>query len=270
MSANFQVDPSYLPSAAPDFSLPSSLVPNDLLAIHILQELANLQKSISALEQSIHSQHLATVSSKSAVDPGHPTATNDRDSLSELFPHIQTDILLDIAQHKFKPDDLYKLDSRFLDETSRWHSLESLYIPLQTYFRVLLASASRQDTVQLIANGALAYNAHLFEMQKSHGWDALVPYHLHVHSRRQEEMRNGDYSGWARTDVDLLDRFFNRDRQQTKAVEQSCSACDKGDCVTILTPTGRIHRPRKHPFTDHDERPCKRTRSSVDPPDSCE
>ncbi|PIL25944.1 hypothetical protein GSI_11698 [Ganoderma sinense ZZ0214-1] len=82
-------------------------------------------------------------------------------SLLDLFPAIEGSVLLEIAQHSFKPGDLSKLDPRYKDRT-QWQILDvsgrivsvhdqvprdyptfhSLYIPLSTYFDMLAGFAA--------------------------------------------------------------------------------------------------------------------------------
>jgi hypothetical protein len=201
-------------------------------------------------------------------------------------------MLLDIARHEFKPKDLFKLDSHFRekgdsdrseDSKSRagvpkdYHSLNSLLIPLMTYFRVLenfAASAGDLEATRVIADGAAVYTAHLLELHHQYQWGAVLQYHFDFHYLRRPEMRDGDYSGWARTDAELMNRHLfghfrnaregaNRSSSSSSSsktrAEQVCFAFNKGECSTSPCPGGRVHKCRKCGAMDHGEKNCKKT-----------
>ncbi|KAJ7092221.1 hypothetical protein C8R44DRAFT_534477, partial [Mycena epipterygia] len=143
-----------------------------------------------------------------------------------LFPSLEAGQLLEIARHEFRPADLYKLDSRFRDRTdidrledSKGKSpstkdypfLHSLITPLYTYFRVLVAFAASSGDAQatmVISDGSTRYYEHLHDLHQRYEWSAVVEYHLQYLLIRRREMTNGDYSGWGRTDGDLMNRFL--------------------------------------------------------------
>jgi hypothetical protein len=126
-----------------------------------------------------------------------------------MFPGIEAGMLLEIARHKLKPVDLFKLDSRFRDkfdvertEDSKprtgtakdYLSLHSLLIPLITYFRVLqsfVALAGDTASTRIIGDGAGWYTAHLLELHQRYEWPAVVQYHMQFHLTRHREMADG-------------------------------------------------------------------------------
>ncbi|KAF8218595.1 hypothetical protein L208DRAFT_1349726, partial [Tricholoma matsutake] len=107
-------------------------------------------------------------------------------SLPSLFPAIDTSMLLEIAQHKFHPIDLCKLDSHFRNKADvkrlesatpcvsglkEYPSLHSLLVPLSTYFAVLQAfSASAGDAhaTFLIGLSVARYTAHLLDLHQNY------------------------------------------------------------------------------------------------------
>ena len=135
-------------------------------------------------------------------------------------------MLLDITHHKFKPKDLFKLDSHFWakgeldkgeDSNSRaglpkeYPSLSSLLTPLLTYVRVLenfTVSAGDLKATHVIADGATIYMSHILALHQQYQWGAVLQYHFDFHYLRSPEMRDGDYSGWTRTDATLMNRHL--------------------------------------------------------------
>ncbi|KAH9921891.1 uncharacterized protein B0H18DRAFT_841553, partial [Fomitopsis serialis] len=113
--------------------------------------------------------------------------------------------------------------------TRYYPSFSSLVSPLSTYFRILLALASAAPAptpsspsappsphspsstpgpadVLAIASASTQYLARLVMLSEEHHWAVILPYHMAFHRARTEEMRRGDYGGWATVDVELLVR----------------------------------------------------------------
>ncbi|KIK00518.1 hypothetical protein K443DRAFT_664847 [Laccaria amethystina LaAM-08-1] len=213
-----------------------------------------------------------------------------KSSLYHHFPTIKASMLLDIAHHEFKPKDLFKLDSHFRErgdpdkgEDSKSHaglpkeylSLSSLLTPLLTYFRVLenfAASAGDLEATCVIADGTAIYMAHILVLHQQYQWGAVLQYHFDFHYLRRPEMRDGDYSGWARTDAELMNRHLfghfkvasegdsgsSASTSKTRA-EQVCFAFNKGECTTSPCPGGCVHKCRKCSAMGHGEKDCKKT-----------
>ncbi|KAJ7661733.1 hypothetical protein B0H17DRAFT_888526, partial [Mycena rosella] len=143
-----------------------------------------------------------------------------------LFPSLEAGQLLEITRHEFRPTDLYKLDSRFRDRTDidrledskgkspsakDYPSLHSLITPLYMYFRVLVAFAASSgdaEATRVIFDGSNRYYEHLHDLHQRYEWSAIVEYHLQYHLIRRHEIASGNYSGWGRTDADLMNRYL--------------------------------------------------------------
>ncbi|KAJ7724020.1 hypothetical protein B0H16DRAFT_1209888, partial [Mycena metata] len=214
-----------------------------------------------------------------------------KSSLFDLFPFLEASQLLEIARHELRPADLYKLDSRFRDRADinrpddskgkssakDYPSLHSFLTPLFTYFRVLSAFATSSgdaEATRVIADGSAHYYEHLVDLHQRYEWLAVVKYHLQYHLIRRRDMVNGDYSGWGRTDGDLMNRFlYSRVRihpnsgskcdspspksKSSKPLgEQPCFNFNKGECTTVPCPEGRAHKCRLC-GRDHTEKKCK-------------
>ncbi|KAI0794450.1 hypothetical protein C8Q74DRAFT_1159014, partial [Fomes fomentarius] len=146
-------------------------------------------------------------------------------SLLDLFPMIEGSVLLEIVRHEFKPGDLYKLDTRHKERTSRqvlelssgvvsvreqaprdYPSFNSLYIPLSTYFNMLAGFASTSgdaNTLYHLSSSTTTYLARLAQFSQEYQWAAVVAYHFDFHYKRHRDMLRGDYSGWATIDTGL-------------------------------------------------------------------
>jgi hypothetical protein len=212
-------------------------------------------------------------------------------SLPNLFPSVETSVLLEIARHEFRPIDLCKLDSRFRSKIDversdsaaprtgafkEYPSLHALLIPLSTYFDVLqafAASAGDANATFLIGHNAALYTAHLLELHQTYEWTAVVQYHMQFHLHRQQEMINGSYSGWGRPDQLLMSQYlFGRFRSTNTSSSsrsgpgkskrdmssETCFAFNKGSCTTSPCPDGRVHKCRKCSGVDHGEKTCKK------------
>ncbi|PCH39402.1 hypothetical protein WOLCODRAFT_141248 [Wolfiporia cocos MD-104 SS10] len=145
-------------------------------------------------------------------------------SLLESFPHVQAEVLLNIARHTFEPRDLCKLDMHFSDRVPRtcpsnpsptsyefithfYPSFSSLFVPLSTYFRILLAHAASSGNIDATYNLASAsdeYLAHLVCLHEEYHWSVVLQYHMRFHAARMQEMCRGEYTGWAHADLPLL------------------------------------------------------------------
>lgn len=143
--------------------------------------------------------------------------------LPQHFPFIHADVVIQVAMHEFKPDDLCKLDTR-LFRGRRWvvgtllldyFSLESLFRPLSTYFRILqTAAASTGDYARAYQVGydGLRYYAQLQDFNEEYCWADVIHYHREFHRKRLGEMAVGDYSGWGRPDLALQIKYLTHHR----------------------------------------------------------
>ncbi|KAI9064882.1 hypothetical protein FKP32DRAFT_1569147 [Trametes sanguinea] len=143
-------------------------------------------------------------------------------SLLDLFPSVKASVLLDISRHDFEPSDLYKLDSKFRDKSTRsvldfngktftlrdpstkdYPTFHSLHTPLLTYFDILVAFASSSGDASAtyhVSRGAFQYLTQLAQFYDDYQWGAVLSYHMEFHHKRRREMVRGDYSGWAQID----------------------------------------------------------------------
>ncbi|KAJ7208300.1 hypothetical protein GGX14DRAFT_309232, partial [Mycena pura] len=145
-------------------------------------------------------------------------------SLPALFPSVDSKIILDVVSHALTPLDLPRLlsvlasrqdavtppsaapSSEHALALKHFPSFQSLLRPLLTYFEVLsafAASSGKPWEVFAITRSLSAYVSHLSELHQQYKWSAVVIYHVEFHALRLWEMKNGNYSGWGRPDIDL-------------------------------------------------------------------
>ena len=198
------------------------------------------------------------------------------ESLYDLFPFIETSTILEITKHIFKPLDLFKLDPTLdLDNgtiSPRAHSgsllqdyphFSSLIEPLTIYFDILSAYAASSGNVAAtyaIVTGGFQYIRHLSTLNRSYHWHAVLHYHKAFFTLRCREMLRGDYTGWARSDGQLMNyhlyhqvrssavnssnpsRVASTSSSATPVSSQICHSFNTGDCTTSPCPSGRIHK----------------------------
>ncbi|KAJ7211530.1 hypothetical protein C8J57DRAFT_1256789 [Mycena rebaudengoi] len=139
------------------------------------------------------------------------------------------------------------------------------------------SSAGDAEATRLVGNSAGLYMAHLLEMNQRYEWSAVVQYHIQFHLIRRREMANGDYSGWAHADADLMTQFLfdrrrsspstytskssssavSKDKSSKPRSEQPCYDYNKDICTTLPCPGGQLHKCRKC-LGDHTEKACKK------------
>ncbi|KAF8801658.1 hypothetical protein BYT27DRAFT_7261780 [Phlegmacium glaucopus] len=165
--------------------------------------------------------------------PFHSTAASvivPGESLYDLFPLIETSTILDITKHAFKPLDLFKLDPTLHDRNMDlkttldfengslllkaqsgplrdYPHLSSLVEPLTIYFNILTTYAASSGNVAAtytISSGGFCYIQHLFTLNRFYQWHAVLQYHKTFFTLRCREMLRGDYSGWARSEEQLI------------------------------------------------------------------
>ncbi|EJF61252.1 hypothetical protein DICSQDRAFT_136805 [Dichomitus squalens LYAD-421 SS1] len=155
----------------------------------------------------------------------------DLQSIASLFPHVDQDVIASIVGHEFSGAELYKLDSRRILE-STWHlievnmdestislhsapaatetypTLDSLLVPLNAYFSVLSVHELSGGQSPMLPYYFFRYSSHLVKIAAQYEWSAVLSYHLASFSRRCKEMRKGDFAGWGRVDMDLMEEFL--------------------------------------------------------------
>ncbi|KAJ7079304.1 hypothetical protein B0H15DRAFT_999705, partial [Mycena belliarum] len=206
-------------------------------------------------------------------------------SLPAVFPSIESKVILDIVSHAFTPLDLPRLLSPLAarqdyvappsSAPSAEHTLalkhfpsfHSLLRPLLKYFEVLgafAASSGKPWEVFAIVRSLSDYISHLTELHQQYKWSAVVIYHVEFHTIRLWDMKSGDYSGWARPDLNLLARLVyphplpfpssphpgqhsaklasTKTKKSTLPVEQQiCFDWNNGICKSSPCPSKRRH-----------------------------
>ncbi|GBE79561.1 hypothetical protein SCP_0207610 [Sparassis crispa] len=157
----------------------------------------------------------------------YPPAQGLRDLLY-LFPHVENDTIVSIIHHDLHGTDIYRLDSRRILE-SQWdlveasledrtcatsvavdiyRTLDSLLVPLNAYFSILSLHGLAHGQPAMLPCYFFRYNSHLVKLASQYEWPAVLSYHLAFFDRRCKEMRLGDYSGWGKVDVQLMEEFL--------------------------------------------------------------
>lgn len=155
----------------------------------------------------------------------------DLQPLASLFPHVDRDVIASIVRHELSGAELYKLDSRRILEstwalievnmdestislhsapaaTETYPTLDSLLVPLNAYFSVLCVHGLSHGQSPMLPYHFFRYSSHLVKIAAQYEWSAVLSYHLASFSRRCKEMRKGDYAGWGRVDMDLMEEFL--------------------------------------------------------------
>ncbi|KAF8073534.1 hypothetical protein FPV67DRAFT_1376490, partial [Lyophyllum atratum] len=148
-------------------------------------------------------------------------------SLQSLFPTIDPAVLNAITNHTLQPWDLRNLDPRCvvpaqhshlpllfagtqvflrpINKSEHYTSLDTILVPLQNYFRVLVAHSQSAT----IASSFLQYNAHISALADRYPWPAVRAYHMAFFKRRCFEMSmRGDYTGWGHGDAEPFDEHL--------------------------------------------------------------
>jgi len=175
-------------------------------------------------------------------------------TLLYMFPFVKGSLLLAILRHIFTPNVLYKLDlNRTLnsvpgsisasrraqgqDLSKDYPSLSSLLSPLTVYFRIVAtALVSNRDTLKLFAfaDGSTKYLSQLVAFSEKYAWSAVIQYHIEVHERRLDEMREGDYTGWGKLDVELQLRHLYHNELGAGGDDAGKCGCSHMDSATWL------------------------------------
>lgn len=155
----------------------------------------------------------------------------DLQSISVLFPHVDPDVIASIVHHELSGAEIYKLDSRRILEstwnlievnmdentlslqsapaaTETYATLDSLLVPLNAYFSVLCVHELSKSQSPMLPYHFFRYSSHLVKIAAQYEWAAVLSYHLASFSRRCKEMRKGDFAGWGRVDMDLMEQFL--------------------------------------------------------------
>ncbi|THH33688.1 hypothetical protein EUX98_g618 [Antrodiella citrinella] len=161
-----------------------------------------------------------------------PTPWADHEERS--WAHVDSETVEAILHHDLPAAELYKLDTRRILE-SQWHivdlqdstvsfrsvpsavqiyqTLDSLLIPLNIYFSILSVHALSAGQSVFLPSYFFQYLNHLVKISAQYKWDAVLLYHFAFFARRSSEMLNGDYKGWTRIDVDLMEELLVQHRK---------------------------------------------------------
>jgi len=181
---------------------------------------------------------LSATSTTALFAPVRPVQ-DDRDVLA-LFHHVEEETLNAIFHHELPAAELYKLDTRRILE-SQWHlidledstisfrsvpsaqeiyrSLDSLLVPLNTYFSILSVHGLAEGQPITLPYYFFRYSSHLVKITSQYEWSAVLLYHFAFFARRCNEMLSGDYSGWAKIDVDLMEEMLIQHRKSPEPIK---------------------------------------------------
>lgn len=228
---------------APESSSPQSPQDTNTLLASILARL----EAIESRDQTSNSS-----SSTSGTTPapfGGPLTSNPAagESVESQFPTIAPEVLQQIREHSFKPQDLYKLDPlardsertklKVIDDTlvsttdrstKEYPTFQSLARPLSIYFSILLAYAHQSRNAQLpsLMRNTFRYNAQLVTLYSEYQWSSVLVFHHEYMLERISEMRTGDYSGWKDRGADLRADYLDGHRlpkEEKKSKEHKAS-----------------------------------------------
>jgi hypothetical protein len=167
-----------------------------------------------------------TVPASQYVAPltGNPAAGASISLLSS-FPEVEAATITAVIQHELRGTDIYKLDSRYRDKTERqtlafngtsleiasndsaakdYKTLNSIIIPLNTYFSILLMHSQPTGRSHLLLLWFFRYNTHIVKLASEYKWSAVLAYHMAFFARRRREMsEDGNYREWGKMDFEL-------------------------------------------------------------------
>jgi len=168
----------------------------------------------------------------------YPPGQHLRD-IQNLFPYVEDDVMAAVLDHTLSGSELYKLDSRRIFEfewnlvdatledstlalraapcaTDAYKTLDALLVPLNAYFSIITVHGLACGQPATLPCYFFRYSSHLVKIAAQYEWFAVLAYHIAFFTRRCREMRSGDYSGWAKTDGDLMEEFLVPHQLTTK------------------------------------------------------
>ena len=300
-----QLDPPVPQSLPSSQHLPMSASAPIMITAEALQVLLAQVRAIPAGVQPASVDPVPAQIAQTNPPPFHSIAAPvvpPGESLYDLFPFVETGAILDITKHMFKPLDLFRLDSALHDKSidlkttldfengslsarartgspRDYPHLSSLIEPLSTYFNILSAYAASSGNVAAtytISSGGFQYIHHLSTLNRSYHWNAVLQYHKAFFMLHCRDMLKGDYSGWARSDSQLMNsHLYHQVRPlahgQSRAVRstsspskvlvasQICFSFNKGSCTASPCPSGRIHKCQTCDSPGHGSSSCSKT-----------
>ncbi|KAG8719063.1 hypothetical protein FRC08_003744 [Ceratobasidium sp. 394] len=220
-----------------EMTAPDSLSPSTDLAT-ILATLGDIKSRISALESAQGSGTNTTHTPPATQGPSGTAATTVNtlfrgpltsnpaagELVESMFPTVAPEVVQQIHEHTFKPQDLYKLDPLAHDNectklkvvdnmlvsttdrsTKEYPTFQSISRPLSIYFSILLLYAlqSRNAQFPLLMRNVFRYESQLVTLYSESQWSMVLIFHHKYMLERLSEMRSGDYTGWKDRGSDL-------------------------------------------------------------------
>ena len=199
-------------------SLTTGMANLQLLLQTALQVVANLPpEAAAALAPAPTPAPTAMVPTAANVLSSHvpgfvlPASTNPAagasPSLLSQFPLVKVAVITAIVTHEFRSSDLYKLDPQYQDKANRcilalngdtlelqtgdtstkeYWSLNSVIIPLSTYFAVLRSAITPMTpSIGPVTLGFWAYIASLMQFALEYNWAVVHAYHADFFTAQQ-------------------------------------------------------------------------------------
>ncbi|KAH8105820.1 hypothetical protein BXZ70DRAFT_395387 [Cristinia sonorae] len=192
----------------------------------------------SRFPQNLHMKSMSSPISPTSSAVLVPLPWADHDDCNRSWAHVDPETVDAILRHDLPAAELYKLDTRRILE-SQWHiidlqdstvsfrsvpsageiyqTLDSLLIPLNIYFSILSVHALSAGQPIFLPTYFFQYINHLVKISSQYQWDAVLLYHFAFFARRCSEMLGGDYKGWARIDIDLMEELLIQHRKMPEA-----------------------------------------------------
>lgn len=164
----------------------------------------------------------------------YPPPAHQSYDISTLFQHVDGEILNAILNHDLPAAQLYKLDTRRISE-AEWHivdledstvsfrsvpsaleiykTFDSLLVPLNIYFSILCVHGLSNGQPATLPCHFFRYSNHLVKIAAQYEWHAVLLYHFAFFARRCSEMLQGNYAGWDKIDVDLMEELLVQHRK---------------------------------------------------------
>ena len=163
-----------------------------------------------------------------------PTPFQEVGDVASLYPHVDKDIMSAVLSHELPAAQLYKLDTRRIAE-AQWQfvdledstvsfrripsaieiykTLDSLLVPLNIYFSILCVHGLSNGQPATLPSHFFRYSSHLVKITAQYEWQAVLLYHFAFFARRCNEMLQGNYAGWDKIDVDLMEELLLQHRK---------------------------------------------------------
>ncbi|KAL4264360.1 hypothetical protein AB1N83_005173 [Pleurotus pulmonarius] len=207
-------------------------------------------------------------------------------SILRFFPEVEASVLQSVVKHELRPQHLHKLitttavkpiastaliytaDGFQVQEPSVTRELPTFNIFLKAltlYFDVLstniFLTTGDIATYAHVARGGYIYLRSLNHYLTMYTYRTVLEFHMVFHAKRLREMEDGDYSGWSRTDGELVMQILQpsaaaaqlsnersstsspkpKQRSNSPKVEQVCNNFNDNRCSTPCR-NGRLHK----------------------------